>query len=414
MMVPTWVRPWFAVAVLIYVPFHLFWSQTQMSAGAWHEGLARTLEHDLRPPLEWFTLSATRAGDDTLLTLASNGRDAEVEACSEARTCRHDCAAGGRVEAGPAAPILNCSIPPSADAHSPGTASHGLSYLLRGESERLTVVARAQGDINGVGCGESGHCYLFGNMNGRRGLTGFVSHDAGHHWRWIEMQGLGVSYGVEVLGIEGESAWIVSGGSVYFTEDGGHHWRTIASERTLVSYRPRAGNDALYKGYVTDPTQWALDETGRLYGYRDDVESASMVLFQLDGASGDILSVDVHSGRFESLVGRPEIGVYAIHRDAPLERYSLIRLSAGEWRTHLETGKVPLSQLHTNGETLLMNRGRGDGAHMMLSRDGGDSFERRRTYSPRAVTIFDPATGNFLRIDPLDETGDVDYRWVRP
>nr|WP_300309566.1 hypothetical protein [Halomonas sp.] len=419
-MLPEWIRPWLYAASLCYGAFAFVWYLMVGYAQAWHVEPEQTLSVPLKEPVEWNTLQATATNDGSLLSVGARGRDGEVEMCSSAGGCRTSCLAQGEVETGSHLPVFNCLVVPETGGqvrHSVAPLGEigrqGLSYLMRTNGNQVEVVGRLKGEVSGMGCNKQGRCYLFAELAKVYNQSVFVSDDSGVHWRLAAQDVLDSASTVEVLRIDGERIWAADSGSLYFSEDGGSHWNELANARSLLSESPLRillHNDSLVFFH------WNMDETGRIYAMVSDQGRGphSIVMFQFD-QTGKVVDAGERPGELRDLVSGPDGKLYAIYRAEERERYTLYRLSAGKWLPIKASGRSPLTNLQGSDKLLLMEAGRGDGQHMLFSRDAGETWkaiEDLPYYEDKRV--FDPAGAGILEFRYPNSEDHYGYRWLRP
>ena len=92
----------------------------------------------------------------------------------------------------------------------------------------------------------------------------------------------------------------------------------------------------------------------------------------------------------------------------------MYRLRNGNWSPVLVAGNAPLSSLRGNAHALIVEKGRGDGAHLLLSRDGGQHWQAMADLYIRDRMEFDPAGAGWLRMGYRNREGYYGYRWIRP
>ncbi|GEN24994.1 hypothetical protein HCU01_29430 [Halomonas cupida] len=419
-MLPRWIRPCLYAALLCYGVFVFAWYLMVGYARPWHEEPEQALTVALQAPVEWDTLQTTAANGDSLWSVASRGRDGEVEACSEAGECRATCLTQGEVATGEDLPTLNCLV--ASQAEEVYRTSLGfdfeplnLTYLMRADGKRVDVVGRLGGEVSGMHCDTRGHCYLFAELTGVPDQTVFASDDNGVHWRLAAqsvLDGIGM---IQLLHVDKQRIWLADSGSLYLSENGGQDWRELADAHQLLTGSSQLGSATLRDDSLAR-FRWGMDETGRVYAMVENrgSDTDSVLLLQLNAQTGELIDIEQRPGQLQELVNGAGDQLYAIHRAAELERYTLYRLSAGEWLPLKASGRSPQSSLRGNDNLLLINAGRGDGRHMELSRDGGKSWVAMETIPYGERRVFDPTGAGILEFRYLNDAGYYRYRWIRP
>ncbi|MBS63323.1 hypothetical protein [Salinisphaera sp.] len=425
-MVPVWVRPWLLAALLAYAVFGFYWYLFVGYAGGWHNQPEQRLATKLVEPVDWDTLETAAAGDDVLLSVTSSGRDGEAEACTRDGACRDKCQADGTVRADDTHPVLNCLVTvPEADMSDRKQQIErmirqrdplGLSYLLRATDDELAVVARLQGNIEAMQCGPNGTCYLIAELPDIPNKTVFVSNDHGHHWQLAAQNVLDKAYVPKIVGIDGERVWVDGFQRIVLSDDGGRTWRVLADEERLLAHNARVMGDQSHSDSMSDRFRWRLDDAGQLYAVSGDGYSdrSGVAIYRLDAKTGEIVSAARHEGSFPSLVNGPGGQLFGIYRTPEPARYTVYRLRNGNWSPVLVAGNAPLSSLRGNAHALIVEKGRGDGAHLLLSRDGGQHWQAMADLYIRDRMEFDPAGAGWLRMGYRNREGYYGYRWIRP
>lgn len=425
-MVPVWIRPWLLAALLCYSVFGFYWYLMAGYAHSWQRGPSQTLEVKLAEPLDWHSLEAAAAGPDTLLTLNSNGRDAEAESCASKGECRRQCRAAGQVTAGAAQPVLNCLVaPPKPDDNNRQRQiarlmrqSHplGLTYLLRSDGDNVAVIARLQGKIEAMGCGSAGRCYLVTELPNMSDKTVFVSGDFGHHWRIAAQEVLAKAHVPKIVAVDGDQVWVDGYKRLYVSEDGGHSWRVLIDAERLMRYAPELLSGSLYTDTMTDFFDWYSDDSGRLYAVTGGryQRAPDMVIYQVDARSGEILTASKHDGAFSGFENGPDGQLFGIFESKQPERYTLYRLHRGDWQPLKASGDDPMQSLRGSSRLLMLSRSRGDGRHLAVSHDGGQHWRAMDDIRFSKRMLFDPSGAGILRFGYRNRQGYYSYRWLRP
>ncbi|MES1938180.1 WD40/YVTN/BNR-like repeat-containing protein [Salinisphaera hydrothermalis] len=425
-MVPTWIRPWLLAALFSYGVFAMYWYFMAGFAHGWQYGDRRMLDARLAEPVDWDSLEAASAGDDSLLTVNSHGRDPEAESCMQAGDCQTQCQAAGQVTAGLDQPVLNCLVtPPKIDPNDRQQQierlirrSHpkGLTYVLRRHDRQLAVAARLQGEAEALACGASGRCYLVAELPNLSDNTVFVSDDFGQHWRLAAQQTLKKAYAPKIVAIDGERVWLKGFKRLYRSSDGGRHWQVLIDTDRVMAYHPELLTSSLYSDNMTDHFDWYMDDSGRLYAvtggqYR---RAPNTVMYQIDADSGELLAATKYDGAFIDIERSPTGALFGIFRSNTPERYTLYRLRAGELQPLVETGNERMSSLRAGRRLLMFNRGQNDGEFIALSRDGGRHWRPMNTFYFDQRMLFDPTGGGFLHIGYKNRGTQYPYHWQQP
>jgi hypothetical protein len=425
-MVPVWIRPWLLTALLCYALFGLYWHLFVGYTDAWHEQPKQRLVTKLVEPVQWSERKVVAAGEDLLLSVASTGRDGEVEACTRDGRCRNSCQVDGSVAAGDARPVLNCLIAvPEPDTNNrmqpvePMIGQRdpvGLSYLLRSSDDRLAVVARLQGNVEALQCGSNGRCYLIAELPGIAHQTVFVSNDFGHHWRVSAQKVLENASVREIVGVDGQRVWVKGARRIFLSEDGGRTWRELATDDRLRAYDASVLGNESHSDRMSDRFRWYLDDADQLYAITGDRFSthSEVGIYQLNARTGEITSAARRDGSLTWLENGPGGQLFGIYRSLEPVRYTLYRLRQGQWSPVLRAGNAPLRSLHANAHALVVEKGRGYGAHLLLSRDGGRQWQAMADIRTREHTNFDPAGVGWLSVGYRNDEGYYGYRWARP
>ncbi|WP_110668850.1 hypothetical protein [Salinicola halophilus] len=416
-MLPVWIRPWVFVTLAIVGLFTLVWHFMAAYAFGWQRDADQTLAHALREPIEWSSLTGTAAGEEALLVLESHGRDAEVEACAAAGDCGSACAAGAasgarEIETGPARPIFNCLMaPPTSGDAAPRYREPSLYYLLRSDGERVETVARLQGEILDLRCGEM-RCYLLARLPETPHQTLFVSEDLGGHWRLAAERILEQADTLaEFVHVAGDAIWLADSDTLYASRDGGRHWKTLSSARALLLHDPTLG-----VALPSDPRfDWALDDADEIHAYASyrGTDGRGMVNYRLDADSGRILEANEEAGRFTGTLTRKDGALLALHESGEPTRYTLYRLRGEKREPLLETGGDPLGHLEGGRNVMLLDSGKGDGAHLLLSRDGEQWLPMASRHRGERM-ILDPSGAGILEFGYPGDDARYPYRWLRP
>lgn len=425
-MVPVWVRPWLLTALICYTIFAVYWYLFVGYAHGWEEQPQQRLDTKLAEPVDWDTLEVAAAGDDVLLSVASNGRDGEVEACTRDGACRKACRANEEVAVGDTRPVLNClvSVPDVDDNDRAQQIERlmrqrdplGLSYLLRGTGSHLSVVARLQGNAEAMHCGRQGHCYLIAELPDISNKTVFVSTDFGHHWRVAAQDVLEKAYVPKVIGVDGERVWVDGYRRVYLSVDGGESWRVLADDDRLIAYDSSVIDGASHSDTMSDLFNWRLDDAGQLYATTGDRydDASDTAIYRMNARTGEIISASRHDGSFSWLENGPGGQLFGIYRTDSPSRYAVYRLRKGEWAPVLVAGSHRLRSLRANARTLIVEKGRGDGTHLLMSQDGGQHWAPMADIRVRERMKFDPTDAGWLRLGYRNREGYYGYRWIRP
>ncbi|MES1941097.1 hypothetical protein T5B8_12688 [Salinisphaera sp. T5B8] len=424
-MIPVWLRPWVLAALLAYAVFGLYWYLFVGYADSWHEQPEQRLATRLAEPVDATKLKLAGAGGHILASLVSSGRDGEVEACAQDGDCPTPCPAGGEIAVGDKQPVLNCLVPADTvekdeiarrvDQLMGDTDTQQINYLLRGDDQRLQVAARLQGEVKTLDCGPAGHCYLIAQLPDYENNTVFASRDFGEHWHVAAHNVLNKAYVPHILAIDGANVWVEGYRRVYRSEDGGAHWRVLADEARLIAH-----DDVLISKKLQSDTsesfRWWLDDAGQLYAITGDrySDNENMTIVRMDAHSGEILAVSRHRGSFAMLANGPGGQLFGIYATREPKRYTLYRLRTGEWTPVLASGDVRLNNLRANAHALLVEKGIGDGEHLLLSEDGGAHWRAMASlrYDERAQ--FAPTKPGWLRFGYRNRQGYYGYRWIRP
>ncbi|GAB3676453.1 WD40/YVTN/BNR-like repeat-containing protein [Salinisphaera aquimarina] len=425
-MLPVWIRPWLLGAVLCYAIFGVYWYLMAGYTHGWQEGKTLTLDTALAEPMDWDSLEATAAGADALLAVKSRGRDTEAEACAADGPCRERCHAEGQVATGPDQPVLNClATTPKTDKNDTQQRvdrlirqSHplGLAYLLRSDGQQVAMVARLQGEIQAMRCGAEGRCYLLAELPDVADKTVFVSDDFGHHWRLAAQHALEKAYVPTIVGIDGERVWVDGYKRLYLSADGGRHWRVLVDDERLMAYRPGLLSESLYDDTNSDFFDWFMDDTGSLYAVAGGryQRAPNAVMYQVDAASGDIVSAEKYDGAFTDIENGPDGQLFGIYRSNLPERYTLYRMRAGALQPVRASGSEPMRSLVANSHWLLLDIGRNDGEHRSLSRDGGQHWRPMNDIRIHDRMLFDPSGAGILHFGYTDRSDYYPYYWIRP
>ncbi|MBB5320738.1 beta propeller repeat protein [Marinobacter oulmenensis] len=425
-MVPVWIRPWVLTALLCYAVFGFYWYLFVGYADGWHNQPKQHLATKLAEPVDWSELKTAAAGEDVLLSVASTGRDGEVEACTREGRCPDACQAGGRVATGDARPVLNCLLStPEADPSDPEQQVErmlrqrdplGLSYLLRSTDGRLAVVARLQGDVKNLQCGPNGVCYLIAELPGIANRTVFVSNDFGHHWRVAARNVLEKAYVPKIIGIDDQRVWVDGFQTIYLSEDRGQHWRILATDDRLREYDASVVGKESHSDRTSDRFRWHLDDAGQLYAFTGDRYStvSGVGIYRLNARTGEILSAARRDGSLTRIENGPGGQLFGLYRSPEPTRHTLYRLHQGQWSPVLTAGNARLGSLYASENALIVEKGRGDGRHMLLSRDGGEHWQAMDDIYIEGRMSIDPAGVGWLRMGYRNSEGYYGYRWVRP
>ncbi|WP_110685426.1 hypothetical protein [Salinicola aestuarinus] len=416
-MLPVWIRPWVLATLAIVGVFTLVWHFMAAYAFGWQRGADQTLAHALREPIEWRSLTGTAAGEEALLVLESHGRDAEVEACAAAGDCRPTCAAESAsgtptLEAGSARPIFNCLTPPAPDDDvTPRYREPSLYYLLRSDGERVETVARLLGEILDLRCGET-TCYLLARLPKTPDQTLFASEDLGRHWHLAAQRVLEQADSMaSFVNVARDNIWLADSDTLYASRDAGQHWKTLSSAKALLTY------DATLGGALPrDPRfDWALDDAGEIHAYSSyrGTDGRGMVNYRLDADSGRILEANEEAGRFTGMLTARDGSLLALHESGEPTRYRLYRLRGEKREPLLETGGEPLRHLQGGRNVMLLDSGRGDRSHLLLSRDGDAWIPMASRYRGERA-LLDPSGAGILEFGYPGNGGRYPYRWLRP
>ncbi|RJS93607.1 hypothetical protein [Salinisphaera sp. Q1T1-3] len=421
-MVPVWIRPWLLGACLCYSIFAIYWYLFVGYADGWDWQPQQRLAADqLVEPVDWDSLEATPAGQDLLLSVVSKGRDSEVEACRDDGACRRQCQADNTVETGPAHPVLNCLVspPPAEENDSQARVralmredrAQRLGYVLRAHDGQLAAVARLQGEIKAMRCDSRGQCYLLAELPDIEDNVVFVSGDFGHHWHLAAQSVLDRAYVPKIIGVDGQRVWVAGYQQLYVSKDGGQHWRVLVDDQTLIAHDASviasSGDRDLFDWYLDDANQIHA-VTGGTYGRDEDTG-----VFRLNADTGEILSAKRYGGRFVSLTNGPGGGLFGVYRTRSPQRYTLYRLHGEQWRPVLQTGSGRLGRLWGNAGTLIVEKGRGDGSHLLLSRDAGQHWRPMDEIDALGHLRLGPIEPAWLQIGYRDREQRYGYRWIR-
>lgn len=425
-MLPVWIRPWLLAAVLGYCIFGVYWYLMVGYAHGWHEDERQTLASTLVEPMDWDSLEATAAGADALLSVESRGRDTEAEACADDGPCRKRCRAEDRVAAGPDQPVLNClASPPQTDKNDAEQRIDrlmaqrnplGLSYLLRSDGQKVAMIARLQGEIQAMRCGAQGRCYLLAELPDVADKTVFMSDDFGHHWRLAAQHVLEKAYVPKIVGVDGDRVWVDGYKRLYLSTDGGRHWRVLADDERLMAYQPELMSESLYDDTNSDFFDWYIDATSSLYAVAGGryQRAPNAVIYQVDAASGDIVSAEKYDGAFTDIENGPDGQLFGIYKANLPERYTLYRIRDGELQPVRASGSEPIRSLVANGRWLMVTIGQNDGEYRALSRDGGQHWRPMDDIRMRDRMLYDPTGAGILRFGYTDRSEYYPYYWIRP
>ncbi|MCY4766227.1 beta propeller repeat protein [Klebsiella aerogenes] len=256
------------------------------------------------------------------------------------------------------------------------------------------------GNITSITCTLDGHCYLMAQEPFAYTQSVWFTEDGGINWQPLTQWQFPQSDSDALPGRQrlvsatDTKIWLASHNTLFMSEDQGSHWAIAADIRPLlkrhhIRQREEEGDHARLSAL-----HWYVDSRQQIFAdvsvlLADGIEQKRFLYHLLSAQQEQIVSTD-----FDNITCSPQGTIFFSSRISRT-RFALYQLSENgvpiQRLEHIDR----LGKISAGRKLLALEKGHGDGAHLFLSRDGGENWQRYQAIGKN--TVFDGWGDRFIR-----------------
>ncbi|WP_058912567.1 hypothetical protein [Entomohabitans teleogrylli] len=268
---------------------------------------------------------------------------------------------------------------------------------------KLQLAAQWLGDVHSRVCAPRGECILILTNPFNYDSAAWYSPDGGAKWQplaeWqfpksdsearIDPQKL-------IAFDDAGKLWAAGNYTLSVSADRGKSWQTMADIRPLLRRNNILATRASEPGVTLYRLHWYLDNHQRLLAditvSLPDGRGDRRFLYQIISDSQErLLATDIHS-----LAQSPQGEIFLTRPSDRPTRYGLYQLQSDDSLRLVMEHIDRLGEIYAGRTVLALEKGIGDGAHLYLSRDGGQTWRRYQEVQDKPV--FAPWRDSFVRL----------------